>query len=176
MDGPSVLTETPRTDITKVSDSAPAVVFQPQKLKEIVEVVDLMGTVAARVREDSSADLPGGGGGSGTQGAGQTSGTSARDDAIAKAPPMAVMQKKLVEHLEREVKAIEKQARSLKASGARGSGFRLSELYRKIRSLRSLIGDILHASAEMVKRFYISVFIDRQSIVVSGDSLARTDK
>lgn len=175
MDGPSLIAEAPRTDVTKVTETAPAIVFQPQKLKEIVEVVDLMGTVAARVREDASSDIPGATGGK-AQGSGQQTGTSARDDAIAKAPPVAVMQQKLVEHLEREVKTIERQARSLRNSNVRGSGFMLSELYRKIRRLRSLIGDILHASAEMIKRFYVSVFIDRQPLVVTGGSLAHTEE
>ncbi len=175
MDGPSFIAETPKADITKVTETAPSIVFQPQKLKEIVEVVDLMGTVAARVREDNSGDIPGATGGGG-QSTGQKAGTSARDEAIAKAPPIAVMQKKLVEHLEREVRTIEKQAASLKRSNARGSGYLLSELYRKIRRLRSLISDILHASAEMIKRFYISAFIDHQPLVVTGGSLAGTDQ
>ncbi len=176
MDGLGLLTETPRTDLTKVSESAPAVVFQPQKLKEIVEVVDLMGTVAARVREDNSGNLGSGGGGSTGQGSGQKTGSSARDDAIAKVPAVAVMQQKLVEHLEQEVKAIEKQARALKSSNARGSGFLLSELYRKIRRMRSFIGDILHASAEMIKRFYVSVFIDHQPLVGTDGSFVHTEK
>lgn len=175
MDGPSLSAETPKADITKVTEVAPAVVFQPQKLKEIVEVVDLMGTVAARVREDTPSNTPGGAGGSG-QGSQQKSGTSARDEAIAKAPPVAIMQKKLVEHLEREVRTIQKQASSLKMSNAPGSGYLLSELYRKIRRLRSVIGDILHASAEMIKRFYVSVFIDHQPLVVTGGSLAHTEE
>lgn len=175
MDGPTLSAETPKADITKVAEVAPAVVFQPQKLKEIVEVVDLMGTVAARVRDDSPSDTPGGNGG-GSQSGQQRSGTSARDEAIAKAPPVAIMQKKLVEHLEREVSTIQKQANSIKMSNAPGSGFMLTELYRKIRRLRSLIGDILHASAEMIKRFYVSVFIDHQPLVVTGGSLARTEE
>lgn len=175
MDGPILSAETPKADVTKMKEAAPAVVFQPQKLKEIVEVVDLMGTVAARVREDASSDAPGVTGTSGKS-SGQSSGTSTRDEAIAKAPPVQIMQKKLVEHLEREVKTIQRQARSLKTSGAPGSGYLLSELYRKIRRLRSLIGDILHASTEMIKRFYVSVFIDHQPLVVTGGSLSETEK
>lgn len=175
MDGTSILAETPKADVNRVMDNAPSIVFQPQKLKEIVEVVDLMGTVAARVREDNSSDMPGAGGGGAAQGSGQKTGTSARDDAIANIPAIAVMQKKLVENLEREVRIIEKQARGLKTSNARGNGYLLSELYRKIRRLRSLIGEILHASAEMIKRFYVSVFIDHQPLVVTGGSLARTE-
>ncbi len=176
MDGLGLIAETPRTDLTKVSNAAPAVVFQPQKLKEIVEVVDLMGTVAARVREDTAGNLESGGSNSSGQGSGQQSGASSREDAIAKAPAVAIMQKKLVEHLEKEVKIIEKKARTLKSSNARGSAFLLSVLYRKIRRLRSFIGDIFHASAEMIKRFYISAFIDHQPLVVSEGSCAHTEE
>ena len=39
-------------------------VFQPQSLKEIVDIIDLMGNVATRVREDKSRDLGSGGAGS----------------------------------------------------------------------------------------------------------------
>lgn len=158
---------------TTTKESAPAVVFQPKALKEIVDVVDLMGTVAARVREDNSGDLPAASGGGA---AGQQTGTSARDEAIAKIPTVHVMQKKLVEHLEDEVKTMQRQARSLKHSNARGSAYLLTELYRKVRRLKSLISEILHASAEMVKRFYISAFIDRQPLVVTGGSLAHTEE
>lgn len=176
MDGLTLSAELPKADITKLTEVAPSIVFQPQKLKEIVEVVDLMGTVAARIREDNSSDIPQGGGSTGSQKTSQKTGGSARDEAIAKAPPIAIMQKKLVEHLEREITTIEKQAKALRGSNSRGSGHMLSELYRKIRRLRSLIGDLLHASAAMVKRFYISVFIDHQPLVVTGGSLAHIEE
>jgi hypothetical protein len=175
-DGLNIGMETPSSSLSTTKESTPSVVFQPPKLKDVIEVINLMGTVAARVREDNSGDMGGGGGTAGAAaGTGQT-GTSARDEAIANAPPVMVMQKKLVEHLEREVKTIERQTRSLKTSNARGSAYLLTELYRKIRRLKSLIGQIVHASAEMIKRFYISAFIDQQPLVVTGGSLAHTEE
>lgn len=176
MDGANILNETPRADISKVADTAPAIVFQPQKLKDVMDVVDLMGTVAARIRDESPAGIPMGGGGGSGQTSGQTTGTSTRDDAIAKIPTIAVMQQKLIANLEHEVKTIEKQAKTFKHSQTAGSGFHLNELYRKIRRLRSLIGELISASAEMIKRFYISVFIDRQPLVVTGGSLVHTEE
>lgn len=175
MDGPKSSAERiGGSRVEKTSGSA-SIVFQPQKLREIVEVVDLMGTVALRVREDSSGDLGAGGGATGGSQQG-TSGTSARDEAIAKAPPVPVMQKKLVQHLEREVKTIERQAARLKYSNAPGSAWALSDLYRKIRRLSSLIREILHASADMIKRFYVSVFIDQQPLVVTGGSIVQSEE
>ena len=170
MDGLSMSAETASTSLSTSSEQASSVVFQPQRLKEIVEVVDLMGTVASRVREDHSGDLPSAAGASSARAAGQT-GTSARDDAIAKIPAPEIMQQKLVEHLEKEVFRVERQAKSLARSDKRGSAHALSELYRKIRRLTSMISDILEASAEMIKRFYVSVFIDHQPLVVTGGSL-----
>lgn len=161
------------TSVTTV-ESANAVVFQPQKLREVVEIVDLMGTISNRVREDNSGDAAGG---VGPASAGRTQqGTSARDEAIAKAPDVPIMQKKLVEYLEREIQTIQKQARQHSRSNARGSAWMLSELYRKIRRLRSLMSEILDASAAMIKRFYVSVFIDRQPIVVTGGSIVQADE
>lgn len=156
------------------SESAPARVFQPHALKEIVEIIDLMGNVASRVREDKSGDL-GAGGSTATTGAAQT-GSSARDQAIANVPAPEVMQQKLVAHLEKELKSVEKQARKLARSRKRGSAFMLSELYKNIHRLTALIADLLQASAEIIKRFYISVFIDRQPLVVTGGSLARSEE
>lgn len=154
--------------------SAPLRVFQPHALKEIVEIIDLMGNVASRVREDKSSDL-GAGGGTTTSGAAQT-GTSARDQAIANVPAPEVMQQKLIAHLEKEIVAIEKQATRIARSRKRGSAYLLSELYRKIRRLTAIIADLLQASAEMIKRFYVSVFIDRQPLVVTGGSLVRSEE
>jgi hypothetical protein len=166
-------TPTP-TSLSSAADNAPSVVFQPQRLKEIVEVVDLMGTVARRVREDGASDPAAAGSRAASQ-QGAT-GTSARDEAIAKAPPVAVMQKKLVEHLQQDRKHIQRQAKAIARSNAPGAAWRLTELYKKIRSLSSLITQILHASADMIKRFYIAAFIDHQPLVVTGGSLAPSDK
>lgn len=158
--------ETTSASLTQGSHNAPRQVLQPPQLRKMMDVIDLMDTVAMRVREDSSYDLPiAAGARRGQTGGAQTGGTSTRDDAIAHVPVPAVMQRKLVTHLEQEIKHIERQARTIARSNRRGSAFLLTELYRKIRRLTALIADILSASADMIKRFYISVFIDRQPMV-----------
>lgn len=157
------------------AEVTPAIVFQPPKLREAMDLIDLLGTVALRVREDSSHDF--GVGGSTSYGDGQgTRGTSTRDEAIANAPPVPVMQEKLVMHLRKEMKYIEKQAVKLRCSNSPGTACALNELFRKIRRLSSLIEEILQASTEMIKRFYISVFIDRQPLVVTGGSIVQSEE
>ncbi len=171
MDGVSLSAETPKSTLRTSRDAVSDKVFQPPKLREIVEVIDLMGTVASRIREDKRGDLPVGGAAAGT-GQGTQTAVTARDEAIAKIPPVLIMQQKLVLHIRKEVRSIEREARILSKSKNRGSAYTLSELYRKIRRLSSLLSDILEASAEMVKRFYVSVFIDRHPLVVT-DGLAK---
>jgi hypothetical protein len=142
-----------------------------------VVIVDVMGSVVESIREENARDLP-----ATTQtataggGAARTATVSARDAAIAAAPPIPVMQKKLVKHLKKEVRMIEREVRKLSHSRAQGSAYLLSILYRKIRRLSSLIGEILRASAEVIKRFYVAVFIDRQPLVVRGGTLAPSDE
>lgn len=153
-----------------------AIVFQPPRLSQIVEIVDVMGNVVESIREENARDMPTGMRTTAVAGTAQTAGVSARDAAIAAAPPVPVMQKKLVKHLRKEVRMIEREAWKLSHSRARGSAYVLSILYRKIRRLSSLIGEILHASAEVIRRFYISVFIDHQPLVVRGGTLAPSDE
>ena len=158
---------------TKALERANNVVFQPQKLKEVVEIVDLMGKISSRVREDNSGDLPVGAGAGATTQTGQAAaGQSTRDQAIAKAPPIPIMQRKIVRHLEREVRTLQHQAMVLSRSKKRGSAYLLAELYKRIRRLSLVISDMMHASAAMIRRFYISVFIDHQPLIVPGGRLA----
>ncbi|MSR67581.1 hypothetical protein EXS65_02020 [Candidatus Peribacteria bacterium] len=166
MDGVSPIAETPKSTLKNSPNVISDKVFQPPKLREIVEVIDLMGTVASRVREDKRGDLPVTGTAAAGTGTGQT-GTTARDEAIAKIPTPEIMQQKLVEHIRKEVRTVEKQAKKLGRSQSPGSAYLLSELYRKIRRLSSLISELLAASTEMIKRFYVSIFIDRHPIIVS---------
>lgn len=151
----------------------PAIVFQPQKLTEIVEMIDLMGRISERVREDKSQDVGGGGGGATTGKKGKSTTVTIRDQAIANLPAPLVMQQRLVKHIQKEIDTLASQASSLSKSTQNGAAFALNEMYRKIRRLYSLMEEIVHAGAELIRRFYIAVFIDNQPILVSGNSFAR---
>lgn len=149
-------------------------VFQPQKLTEIVEMIDLMGKISERVGEDRSGDTGNmGSGQAGTQ-TGQQTGSSTRDEQIATIPAMPVMQQKLVSHIRSEIAQMNREARKLAKSNRKGSAFLLTEIYKNIRRLSSLISEILEASADVIRRFYIALFIDKQSI--SGALPDRSDR
>ncbi len=130
-------------------------------------MIDLMGRISERIREDNSRDM----GGAATAAAKAKSGSSGatfRDQAIANLPAPLVMQQRLVQHIQKEMEVLGRQAHSLAHAAQRGAAFALNELYRKIRRLSLLMEEIIRASAELIRRFYIAVFIDNQPILVSG--------
>ncbi len=168
--------ESAQSSISASSEVTQGVVFQPQKLKEVVDIIDLMGNISSRVREDSSGDMGGGGGGT-AQGDQGTAGsqTSQRDEKIKNIPPIPMMQKELVSHLYKEINTLEKQVQSMKTQKGKGSAYMIAEMYKRIRKLSSLITEIVHASTEMIRRFYITVFIDKQPLVISGGKLVKEE-
>jgi hypothetical protein len=173
MDGPTLSLAPISNPSDSVSENVPSIVFQPQKLTAVIDIVNLMGTVSQRIREENAGDLPAM---RSTKSSGTGGNTTTRDDAIAKAPPVAMMQQKLMQHLKQERSLMQRQAKTIASSNAPGAAWTLTELYKKIRSLSSLIAQILEASAEMIKRFYVSVFIDRQPLTVTGGSIAQADQ
>lgn len=115
-------------------------------------------------------------GGPGEQGAGasggkalqaQASGTavSARQQAIANLPLPAVMQKQLEKHIRMEVKKLRQQANIVARTARPGAAFHLNQLYARIRSLNALLAELFESSVEALKRLFIRVFIDRQTIL-----------
>ena len=175
MDGPKKSVEQAKNAPSTSAENAPAKVFQPKALKEAVEIINLMGNISTRASEDRSGDMGGGGGGAVTAGGQASGGKSARDIAIEHAPPVPVMQKKLVSHLEREMRNVQKQIRKLSASNQRGAAHSLNDLYKKLRRMSTIISEILRASGEVIKRFYVAVFIDKQPLVITGGKVVDED-
>ncbi len=139
------------------------IVFQPQKLTEVMEVINVMGSISEKISEQH--DLAAGG--AMTSSATGSSGTSvsARDQAIANLPSAQVMQKKLIAHIDAEVKALKKLAKEISVKRTTGWAYELTQVYARIRRLSALTHELLRASLEVLKRFYILVFIDGQAIV-----------
>ncbi len=159
--------------LTKSAEVAPEalVVFQPQKLGEVVDLINLMGSISERMGEDRSSDV-GGSGGSAAAATGQSgqgsAAATAREVALANLPVPSVMQKKLVIHVKKQIRNAEREARILAKSNKRGSAHALSEAYKKIRRLSHLVQEVLAASADVIRRFFIAIFIDNQPVSDSG--------
>lgn len=144
------------------------IVAQPKQLKELGQLLDTIEGLSQRVSEqqgeDRSSDMGAAGGmvGAGTAG---TTGVSPRDLAIANLPVEAIMQHKLEQHIRAEVKKLSREARRLSRQGKPGAAYALNNLYSRIRRLNALISEILEASYEVLKRLFIRVFIDKQSVM-----------
>lgn len=140
------------------------VVAQPEKFEGLLETISLMDKVSERMGEDKSGDMGGGGGGQ-SSGKGDDDGTSTRAQAIANLPDAPEMRKELGIYIQKEIKGMRKQIRhkAFRASKP-GSAHQLNELYSKIRRLNSLLAELLDTSVDVIKRLFIRVFIDKQSI------------
>lgn len=147
---------------------ASLVVKQPPKLQSLLVLLSDLEKISEVVSEENSQDLglgtsPGGTISSG-RGTGGT-GVSLRDQSIRSLPSTEIMRVRLTRHMQREVKQLEKSARRLARSTKKGSAYLLNELYAKIRKIQALIGELVEATAEIVKRLYIRLFIDHQQLV-----------
>lgn len=145
------------------------IVRQPTKLAELNNLLSTFENLNARVSERVGEDISGDMGGSGSGATGGQQGdddVSPREIAIRNMPsnPQVVRQK-LEGHIKEEVSKLEKLAKAHARSGAPGSAFKLNEVYGRIRRLNAMLHEILEASYDVLKRLFIRVFIDQQTIL-----------
>jgi hypothetical protein len=150
-------------------ETAKLIVNQPPKMQELNELLlsleGLEQRVSEKTGEDKSQDMGAAGAAAGkAQGATQQ---SARDQAIAAMPTSPdVLRKDLTLHIGKEVHKLQKLAhQAARRTGKPGDAFRLNQIYARIRRLNALLGDLVHASIEILRRLFIRVFIDRQPIL-----------
>ncbi|MDA1292400.1 MAG: hypothetical protein O3A81_01325 [bacterium] len=139
------------------------VVTQPEKFEGLLETISLMDKISERMSEDKSGDL--GGGGSSTGKGDDDDSVSARAQAIANLPDTPQMRKELGVYIQKEIKVLRKEVRrkAFRASKP-GSAYKLNDLYSKIRRLNSLLAELMETSVDILKRIFIRVLIDKQSI------------
>jgi len=143
---------------------APLVVQQPQKLESLLETIDLIDSFSEKIGEGPGEMGPAGAGPA-AAGAGAQPQASWRDQAIASLPESKVMQKHIEKHLQKEVKKLNREVRRISRFSKPGSAHKLNELYAHIRRLNGLFTEILEASFEVLKRLYIRIVIDKQSVI-----------
>jgi len=149
---------------TETTKSSNLVVTQPEKFEGLLKTISLMDKVSETMGEDKSGDLGGGGGATGT-GKGDDDTVSSRAQAIAALPETPQMRKDLGNYIKKEIKVLRKQVRRKAFRAARpGGAHQLNELYSKIRRLNNLLSELLEASVDVLKRLFVRVFIDKQSI------------
>ncbi len=147
-------------------ESAPAsVVVQPSKV-EFAAFLDGISKMSESSASGPANDGPTGGSGGAvaTTGGSTQSGQSARDLAIANLPASAVMQKELAQHIRMEVKKLRKQALGIARLNRPGAAHKLNDFYSRIRHLNAILAELFDASIDVLKRLFIRVFIDKQTI------------
>lgn len=154
--------------------SAPDRVLQPQSRPlnsiglsdSLGMILEEVNRISEQAKEGPSEQWSSGNGGLTTSASGAGSTTvSARDQAIANLPDPKIMQKELEKHIRTEVKKLRKQALSIARMSHPGAAYRLNALYARIRNLNALLSELLDASYEAIRRFFIRVFIDKQHIL-----------
>jgi len=145
--------------------SQPSKALQLEQVEGLSEFVDQINQIKEHASDTAGEQWSGGSGSAkavATTGQQQT--TSARDLAIANLPPAKAMQKQLEQHIKEEVKKLRREAKAVTRVGQPGGAHRLTLFYRQIRHLNSLLSAIWDTSVDVVKRLFIRVFIDKQSI------------
>jgi len=140
------------------------VVTQPDKFQGLLETISLMDKVSERLGEDNSGDM----GSSGSTGNGQgqdDTGASARAIAIKNIPDVPEMRKSLGVYIQKEIKTLRKIARKKSFHSSKpGSAHQINDIYSKIRRLNTLFTELMETSVDAIKRLFIKVFIDKQSL------------
>lgn len=151
-------------------EAAPSVVTQPVKIETGGQ---LLGSFLEDINKmsENAPSGPGEQGTAGTSGAmvqtagGSSPAVSSRDEAIANVPTAKVMQKQLEAHIKAEVKKLRKQARTIARINQPGGAYRLNQLYTRIHHLNALLAELFSSSVEVVKRLFVKVFIDKQTVL-----------
>ncbi|OGJ54905.1 hypothetical protein A3D11_03020 [Candidatus Peribacteria bacterium RIFCSPHIGHO2_02_FULL_49_16] len=139
---------------------------QQAKLEQLLTAINSITLPSETVSEDISSDL--GSGNSSQVSQSKTDDAQKfinREEAIAHIPSQELMQMQLKKHIEKEVKELRREAHHLVISRKPGAADKLNKLYARIRNLNGLLAQLLISSYEMVKRFFIKVFIDKQPIL-----------
>jgi len=139
------------------------IVAQPEKLGSLLDTIESLTNPQDATTEKQGENS----GGSQTSAAtGTTVQTiiSSRDQAIANIPPQEKMQQALHKYINAEVRKLRREAALLTISRP-GTAYRINQIYANIRRLNKLLQELIHASYETVKHFFIRIFIDRQPIL-----------
>ncbi|MBM3231612.1 hypothetical protein FJZ28_04805 [Candidatus Peregrinibacteria bacterium] len=142
------------------------VVAQPDRYQNLLDTIALIDKVTETIGEDRSGDMGGAGGAMTRSGSGDASALSARAQALANLPAVPAMRAQLKTYIESEVKQLRREVRrSVHRASRPGSAYSMNQLYAKIRRLNALLAELMEASYEVLKRVFVRVFIDKQSVV-----------
>jgi hypothetical protein len=151
------------------AEAPSAVVSQPMKIDlsgQLGSFLEEIGRISETASSGAGEQGTAGTGGAMTQtSGGSTTAVSARDQAIANLPGARVMQKQLEAHIKTEIRKLRKQAKTIARINQPGGAYHLNMLYLRIHHLNALLAELLSSSVEVLKRLFIRVFIDKQTVL-----------
>jgi hypothetical protein len=144
-----------------------AVVAQPVKKVEAMQALLLeVNDIVAEANPAKPGEQWSGSQSTTTGGTTATAQTlSWRDQAIAAIPAPQIMQKQLATHIQSEIETLRKQATHITDLRKPGAAHHFNELQSRIHRLNSLLKALFDSSLEVLKRIFIRVFIDKQTIL-----------
>jgi len=159
--------ERPNSPSSAAESSASAVVSQPVKIdsNQLTSFLEDIGRISETAATGPANDQSTGDGAMTQVGGSSTPVVSARDQAIANLPAPRAMQKQLEAHIRVEIKKLRKQAKAIARINQPGGAHRLNMLYTRIHHLNALLAELLSSSVEVLKRLFIRVFIDKQTVL-----------
>lgn len=142
------------------------IVMQPGKAPELANLMEAIDTgkvseiAPQRVSEQGGSLMSG----SGSQQQ-DDDGMSPRDLAIRNLPSQAVMQREIASHITQEIRNLRRETKKYTRLGKPGQAYKLAKLYARIRQMNGLIAQVWDASYDVVKRLFIRIFIDKQTVL-----------
>ncbi len=148
------------------SPESKGVVLQPLKAEKMQSLLEQVDTIISESHPAKPGEQWSGSGAkagsTGIQPATKTQ--SWRDQAIAALPTPQIMQK-LQEHIHEEINVLRRQASRITDLRKPGAAHRMTQLQAKIHQLSNLLSALFEASMEALKRIFVRVFIDKQSLL-----------
>lgn len=143
-----------------------APVLQPAKAEGIESLLDQIDAmrIGEKTGEDKSGDWSGSGGGAVATQDGSTA-ASPRDQALKNLPSQQVMQREIAKHISMEMRQLRRTARRITRIGRAGQAFELAKIYSRMRQLSGLLQQLWESSYDVVRRIFIRIFIDKQSVL-----------
>lgn len=141
-------------------------VAQPERYQSLLDTIALIDKVTETMGEDRSGDMGGGGGMVRSGSKGDDTAVSVRTQALQNLPDAPEMRKQLQKYIHAEVKTLRKQVRrSVFRAAKPGSAHQMNQVYARMRRLNGLLAELMEASYEVLKRVFVRVFVDKQSVM-----------
>lgn len=119
------------------------------------EDAESMGHVSEGVKDTDARDLGGTSGGQTSQNPPQFDPAQLRAQLLQKAPPLNIMKKQIESEIKKEINYLHSKAMKMMRNPGEVNYFEMSNLMKKIRELKTILGALLKASVDTLKTLWL---------------------